>query len=409
MKGACTRACPGATCHDPAVNPIDLIAIALLILAVILGVRSGALPQLLGLGGAAAGAIAGLAILPAASSFLDGLPPQVRAIVVLAGLLGLIGLGEGIGATIGRHASHALGTGLLGAFDRVMGALVGAAQAALILWLAGGVIAQAPGPNLAQLAQRSVALRVVDAFLPPPTEVVVQLRLALSDNGLPDLFIGLEPLPAPDVALPSSAEARAIGERAAPSVLRVVADGCPLRSSGTSFVVDRGYLVTNAHVIAGASRILVQTAGGSFEAVPVLVDLDLDLAILYARDVNAPILLFAGVEPVRGDVGATIGYPGGGDEAVKPATVAAAYDATGRDVTETARVTRRILELRARVVPGDSGSPLILADGTVGGVVFAQSKGDPTVGYALSPGPVGDLVDEAEGLTKAVPTGACIQ
>src|SRR4029078_7824807 len=49
--------------HDPAVNPLDLVAIALLVLAVALGVRSGALPQILGLAGAAVAALSGLAIL----------------------------------------------------------------------------------------------------------------------------------------------------------------------------------------------------------------------------------------------------------------------------------------------------------------------------------------------------------
>ena len=390
-------------------NPVDLIAIALLILAVILGLRSGALPQLLGLGGAAVAAVAGLAILPAFGPLLDGLPSAIRSVVVLSGLLGLIGVGEGLGATFGRQASQALGTGLLGAFDRVMGALVGVAQAVLILWLAGGVIAQGMFPNLGQLAQRSYALRIVDQVLPPPTEVVLQLGQVLDDNGLPNVFIGLEPLPAPDIDLPSNALAREIGEAAAPSVLRVLADGCRLRASGSSFVVARGYLVTNAHVVAGATSILVQTSTGSFEATPVLVDLDLDLAVLYARDVDAPVLAFADEEPQRGAVGATIGYPGGGDETVKPATVAATYLATGLDVTGSSRVTRQILELRARVAPGDSGGPFVLADGTVGGVVFAESRVDPAVGYALAPEQVVKLVERAVERTGAVPTGPCIR
>ena len=58
-------------CHDPAVNPLDAVAIALLVIAVILGVRSGALPQVLGLIGAAIAALAGLAILPAVTPLLD--------------------------------------------------------------------------------------------------------------------------------------------------------------------------------------------------------------------------------------------------------------------------------------------------------------------------------------------------
>jgi S1-C subfamily serine protease len=395
-------------CHDPAVNPLDLIAIVLIVLAVLLGVRSGALPQLIGLAGAAVAALTGLAILPSVTPLLDDLPAGVRAIVVLSVLLGLVGVGEALGSAMGRHASHALGTGLLGALDRVAGAMVGAAQAVLILWLAGGVIAAGPFSGLAQLAQRSVALRVVDAVFPPPTEIVLELGQILDDTGLPNVFIGLEQLPAPDIDLPPDALARDIGRRAASSVLRVVADGCEQRASGSSFVIAPEYLVTNAHVVVGARSVLVQTAGGSFQATPVLLDLELDIALLFVDGVNAPALTFAADEPARGAVGATIGYSGGGNLTVKPATVAATYDATGLDVTGSARVTRRIIELRARVVPGDSGGPFVLENGRVGGVVFAESRADPAVGSALSPLEVLERVSPSLNRTQPVDTGPCV-
>jgi S1-C subfamily serine protease len=391
------------------VNPVDLLAIVLVVLAVILGVRSGALPQILGLAGAAIAALTGLAVLPSVTPLLDSLPAAIRAIVVLSVLLGLIGLGEALGASMGRQASKALGSGLLGTLDRVAGALIGAAQAVLILWLAGGVIASGPFPNLSQLAQRSTALRIVDGFLPPPTAIVLELGRILDDSGLPNVFIGLEQLPAPDIDLPSNALARAIGERAAPSVLRVVADGCELRASGSSFVIAPEYLVTNAHVVLGARSILVQTSGGSFTARPVLVDLELDVALLFADGVDAPSLRFATEEPRRGALGATVGFPGGGNETVEPATVAATYFATGLDVTREERVTRRILELRARVEPGSSGGPFVLEDGSVGGVVFAESRVDPAVGYALSPQAVLERVAPAIGRSQAISTGSCVR
>lgn len=389
-------------------NPLDLVAVAILVIAVILGVRSGALPQLLGLTGAAIAALAGLALLPAVTPFLDELPSVVRAIVVLSALMGLIGIGEALGANAGRAASHALGNGLLGALDRVGGALVGAAQAVLIIWLAGGVIASGPFPNLGQIAQRSTALRVIDAFLPPPTEIVLELGNLLDDSGLPNVFIGLEQLPAPDIDLPSDALARALGEAAAPSVLRVIADGCEQRASGTSFVIAPEYLVTNAHVVVGADSVLVQTSEASYEATLVMIDLELDVALLYADDLEAPSLTFTSSEPARGAVGATIGFPEGGDKTVERATVAATYSATGLDVTGEARVTRRILELRARVEPGDSGGPFILEDGSVGGVVFAESRVDPAVGYALSPLEVLGRITPALGSTDAVSAGPCV-
>lgn len=389
-------------------NLVDIVAVALIVIGVLLGLRSGALPQLAGLAGAAIGAIAGLLILPAASPLLDALPPTIRAVAVLSALLGLVGLGEGLGATAGRAASHALGVGLLGALDRVAGAAVGVGQAILIIWLTGGVLATGPFPSLTRDAQTSTAVRVLDSVLPPPTEIVVQLGHLLDDSGLPDVFIGLEQLPAPNIDLPSDAVASEIGSRAAKSVLRVVADGCSLRSSGTGFVIAPGYLVTNAHVVAGANSIIVQTSDQSYDATPVLVDLEFDIAVLRASRLDAPALHFTGSEPGRGAIGATFGYPGGGNAAVEPATVAAAYFATGLDVTGTARVTRRILELRARVQPGDSGGPLLLKDGSVGGVVFAESRVDPTVGYALSPLQVQDKVTPALGQTDAISTGPCI-
>lgn len=389
-------------------NPLDLVAIGLLLVAVILGVRSGALPQLLGLTGAAFAAILGLAMLPAATPLIEGLPPVWRAVVVLSLLLGLVGLGEAIGAMAGRELSQRLGTGLLGALDRVGGGLVGAAQAILILWLTGGVIASGPFPNLSQMAQRSVALRAVDAVLPPPTEIVLELGQILDDSGLPNVFIGLEQLPAPEIDLPSDELAREIGAQAAPSVLRVVAEGCRQRASGTSFVIAPEYLVTNAHVIVGADSVIVQTSGDSFDATPVLVDLELDIALLWADGVDAPELAFTTTEPQRGDVGATVGFPGAQDKTVERATVAAVYFATGLDVTGESRVTRRILELRSEVEPGDSGGPFVLRDGTVGGVVFAESRVDPNVGYALSPLDVRERVGPAIGSRDAVATGPCV-
>jgi S1-C subfamily serine protease len=276
------------------------------------------------------------------------------------------------------------------------------------VWLAGGVIATGPFPTFSQQAQTSTAVRIVDSLLPPPTEIVLELGQLLNDTGLPDVFIGLEPLPAPAIDLPSDAQARAIGQRADGSVVRVVADGCSLRSSGTGFVIAPGYLVTNAHVVAGAGGIVVQTSGGSLAATPVLVDLALDIAVLRAPQLGASPLAFAGTEPRRGALAATFGYPGGGNAVVEPATVAATYSANGLDVTGRERVTRRILELRSHVEPGDSGGPLLLADGSVGGVVFAESRADPSVGYALSPLEVHARVEPALARTEAVPTGPCI-
>lgn len=388
-------------------NSLDAAVLALLLLAVLLGWRSGALPQVAGLGGAVLGAAAGLAAVPWLLPYLTDLPAAVRAGAIILVLLGAVGIGEGLGTRLGRAASGLLGAGLLGAMDRVAGAVVGAGQAVLIVWLAGGILATGAIPGLGQLAQQSRAIRAVAVLLPSPTEIVLELGKALDESGLPDVFVGLERLPALPVELPDDPLAQAIGGRAAASVPRVQAEACTTRSTGTGFVIATGYVVTNAHVVAGAGTVRVD-AGSVRDARVVLFDPELDVAVLYAPGSDLPALRFAVTSPDRGDVGAILGYPGGGALAVVPAAVTDRYVAIGRDIGGRSRVRREVLEVRAPIEQGDSGGPLVLEDGTVGGVVFAESRTTEDVGYALAPTAVATRVAPAVGRTAAVDPGACI-
>ena len=93
-----------------------------------------------------------------------------------------------------------------------------------------------------------------------------------------------------------------------------------------------------------------------------------------ASRLDLPALRFASAEPPRGAIAAALGYPGGGALTIVPAAVSGRYTATGLDIYGEARVRREILELRAAIERGDSGGPLILENGTVGGVVFAESR-----------------------------------
>jgi S1-C subfamily serine protease len=290
----------------------------------------------------------------------------------------------------------------------VAGSFVGAAQAILIVWLAGGLLATGPVPRLAAAAQTSTAVRALDGLLPPPTAIAANLGRLLDDSGLPSVFIGLEPVPAPPVDRPDDPTARRIADRAEVSTVKVTAAACLNVSSGSGFVVADDYVVTNAHVVAGASEIRVAGREGLRDAVPVLFDPALDVAVLHVRRLDAPILRFARAEPERGARGAALGFPGGGSLAVIPAAVADGYDAQGRDIYGANRVTRRILELRAAIERGDSGGPLVLADGTIGGVVFAEARSDEDVGYALSGPPVAAAIAPSIGRTSAVDTGVCI-
>jgi S1-C subfamily serine protease len=291
----------------------------------------------------------------------------------------------------------------------VLGGFVGAAQALLVVWLVGGLLAAGPMRFLALQAQTSFVVRGLSGVLPPPTEIATALGRLLDDTGIPDLFVGLDPLPAPDIERPTDPAAQQIAAVAVPSTVRVSAQTCAFESHGSGFVVARGYVVTNAHVVAGATTIRVQVPGDQLrDAIPVFDDPELDVALLWVRDLDAPALRFAATDPERGAIGATLGFPGGGGLLIEPAAVAGSYVAQGRDIYAERLVSRKILELRAVIDPGDSGGPLILADGTVGGVVFAEARTDENVGYALTPTAVATAIQPSIGRTGAADTGACI-
>ncbi len=390
-------------------NLFDVVVLALLVAAVLIGIRSGALPQLGGLLGAFAGGALAIAGVSWVQQPLNLLAPEIRPIVVLAGILFLVGIGEAIGAAVGRAVAFRLRGGALDGVDRILGGFVGAAQALLVVWLVGGLLAAGPMRYLAVQAETSLVVRSLTAVLPAPTEIAAELGQLLGGTGIPDLFVGLDPLPAPAVERPTDPAARAIADAAIRSVVRVSAATCQFQSSGSGFAVADGYVATNAHVIAGATKIRVQGPGGRLlDAVAVYDDPQLDIAVLWVRSLAAPPLRFATDDPARGTLGATLGFPHGGGLAIEPAAVSGAYAAQGLDIYGARRVTRRILELRAVVQQGDSGGPLILTDGTVGGVVFAQARTDENVGYALTPTSIAAAVRPAIGRTGPADLGACI-
>ena len=131
-------------------NALDAITLCLIVAGVILGWRSGAIPQVFGLIGAILGGAAAIIALPYFEDPLSGIDPTIRPIVVLAGLVVAVGLGESLGGALGRALAGRLGDGLLSTADRTAGSALAVAQALLVVWLAGSLLAEGPIPRLAE-------------------------------------------------------------------------------------------------------------------------------------------------------------------------------------------------------------------------------------------------------------------
>ena len=390
-------------------NLIDAGVLVLVVIGLISGARAGFLGPVLGLVGAAIGF--GLALLLATvfSDQLAVIEQPMRAVATLVGLGAFVIVGEAVGAAGGTTMSHSLWKSGLRPLDAVGGAVVGVAHVALLVWLIGGMLAAGMAPSLASAARESVALRIAGERLPAPTIVAGQLIALLDTTGLPPLFAGFEPAPAPPVDLPPDAESRALAESAIASTARIASTGCGEgQVVGSGFFVSPTDVVTNAHVVAGGDDTTVTIGGAVHHAFVVAFDPDTDLALLSVPDARAPALQLSETAPTRGTTGVALGYPGGGDLTTTPAAVTAAFRAGGPNIYGDGLNERSVVEMTAQIRRGNSGGPLVIAPGVVGGVVFGASRTAPEVGYAIGSDQALELLGPAIGSATAVDTGACL-
>jgi S1-C subfamily serine protease len=264
-------------------------------------------------------------------------------------------------------------------------------------------------PSIGALAHGSVAVRIATERLPAPMMVAGRLLALLDTTDLPPLFGGLEPLPAEPVELPADAEARALAESALASTARITASGCGAGLSvGSGFFVSATHAVTNAHVVAGSEATTVTIGGATLDAVVVAFDDEADLALLNVPGARAPALRLAQMTPTRGTTGVALGYPGGGDLTVTAAGVTASHDIAGPNIYGDGAYARSVVELHAQVRRGNSGGPLVIEPGLVGGVIFGASRISPEVGYAIGADEAVERLGPFIGSTAAADTGACL-
>jgi S1-C subfamily serine protease len=139
--------------------------------------------------------------------------------------------------------------------------------------------------------------------------------------------------------------------------------------TGTGFFVSsNGHLITNLHVVDGATRIAIVDAGGvQILAVLVKSDRDNDVALLRAECESVPVALAEGKQLAKGEEVATLGYPLisiQGQE--QKATFGHINSLTG------IRGDVRYWQIDVPVQPGNSGGPLFDSSGRVVGVVSAM-------------------------------------
>lgn len=394
---------------------VDLVVIALALVAGVSGWRHGVAVAFLSFIGVLTGAVIGVRLAPVLVAGIES--TTTRIIVSILVVVLLVAIGETTGVFFGRRIRERItGEGSL-VVDSTLGSVLQALTVVIASWLVALPLASASFPGLAAGVRGSEVLGFVDSVMPAQAQALPEeLGNLLDNSGFPRILRSpfdqtpIEEVGPPDPALASS---QAVAN-AAPSVLKVRgrAPSCQRALEGTGFVVGPGVVITNAHVVAGTDDVgvEVQDSRGRTDELPgevVLYDPNVDVAVIRVPELEAPVMQFRPQPATAGEDVIVLGYPLDGPFTATSGRVRQMITLQGPDIYDDGEVSREVYTVRAVVRSGNSGGPMIDANGQVVGVVFGAALDDSETGFVLTNAQVSASVNPQAQLGQEVDTGEC--
>jgi len=353
------------------VNTADWIAVVVIAVTALSGLRRGLLTGAASLLGLVGGAIVGAKLAPEIVGDGSSYVPLVA--LAGAGLGGVVG--QSLGVLAGRSARRAVSVvPPLRVLDSLGGVGLGAVTGLALVWAVGAVALYVPGQSeLRRLAQESLVVSTLTEALPP--------ERVMEAVGPIDRFVSILG-PSADVAVPEPGIARDPDVRqASMSVVRIRGFACGLGVEGSGWIVRRELVVTNAHVVAGIDEPQVdRREGEARDARIVSFDARNDIAVLRVPGLPGRPLRLGPSE--RGAAGALLGYPLDGPYRVTPVRIGREARIGARDAYGKLQVNRLIVVVRGDVQSGNSGGPIVDRAGRVVATVFARRRASDD-GYAV--------------------------
>ncbi len=388
---------------------VDIVIILLALLFAINGHRQGFIVGALTFAGFFGGALLGVRLAPVVVELSQ--EPLARVVLALTTVFGAALLGQWLASALGMRLRTRITRRGAQRLDEAGGALVSIVAVLLVAWMVAAPLASSALPGVAAAVRNSAIVGAVDETMPGPVRGIYEaLRDSVNTNGFPEVFAGLDPTEAIPVEPPDpELAASAVVQRSQVSVLKVSGDAaqCDRHIEGSGFVYDQELVMTNAHVVAGTESVWVSVDGGRLDAHVVVYDPQRDLAVLWVPGLTAPPLPVTDTPAQPGENTIVLGYPQGGPYTATPSRVREDRSVTGPNIYNNADVTRQVYSLRAHVISGNSGGPLLSENGDVYGVIFAAAVDDDETGYALTMSEVFPVMDQGRGATSAVSTQGC--
>ncbi|MFJ4160127.1 MarP family serine protease [Microbacterium testaceum] len=385
---------------------VDIALIALLAVALAVGLSRGFLATIGFFAGLALGAVAAYWVLPLVGQWVTDL--AWRGPAMIGAGIALLVIGSGLGSAVGNFFRRGADRIKLRVPERLLGGIVNVAAAALTISFVAGSLTPVGVPVLSAALGSSSVVRTINELTPAPVRTALaDLRGTIFADGIPRLgeLIQIGPVPTtPSIALDDPALTQA-----AQSVARIsgTAYACGITSSGSGFVVADDRVVTNAHVVAGVDTPLVELPGHpAREGRVVYFDPIDDIAVVSVDQLDARALPIVSTLPV-GSPAVVQGYPGGGPFTSGSAQIISEGTVPVPDIYDDSSAPRDIYAIAGIVRPGNSGGPLLTTDGQVAGIVFARSDTDDNVGYAMTPAELEPVMAQMGSLSAPVASGSC--
>jgi len=156
-----------------------------------------------------------------------------------------------------------------------------------------------------------------------------------------------------------------------------------VRSMGSGFIINpNGHIITNNHVVEGATEIMVKLSDGRELSAKVIGrDPKTDIALLKVEATGLPTIALGDSTEIKvGEPVMAIGNPFGLEQTVTTGIVSATGRVIGQGPYDD------FIQTDASINPGNSGGPLINARGQAVGInaaIFSQSGGSVGIGFAI--------------------------
>lgn len=156
-----------------------------------------------------------------------------------------------------------------------------------------------------------------------------------------------------------------------------------IKGYGSGFIVAPGYIVTNAHVVKGVSKLSVVFSDGYERSAKIIaLDTSRDLALLKTSEHGTPIKLGDSNKLEVGEIVLAVGSPLG---LLENSVTMGVISALGRTISDREQrvFLEDVIQTDAAINPGNSGGPLLNLDGEAIGVTTAIIPVAQGIGFAI--------------------------